>query len=166
MAISGWKRTREAPVSPPGKPPAQTGTWLVVGVGRGRRVVLGEYRTRAAAAAEVVNLMRGGIEGYEAITVESKEDDVEEKRRALSLAEAEARTPPVSAVEALKGNLQIALFEGIGEADIAGMVAKLKEKALAGDLKAMKLLFDLVLSPAAGARPMRVLPSSNGNGKG
>lgn len=62
----------------------------------------------------------------------------------LKLSEARAKTPAVNAVEAMRSSLQLALFGAVTEGDVAGMAAKLKEMALAGDLKAMKLFFQLV----------------------
>lgn len=66
--------------------------------------------------------------------------------QSLKLAEARQRTPAVSAVEAMRSSLQLALFGAVTEADVAGMASKLKEMALAGDLKAMKLFFQMVQS--------------------
>jgi hypothetical protein len=66
----------------------------------------------------------------------------------LKLADAEARTPAVSGVEAMRQQLQLALFGAVTEKDVVGMAELLKQKALDGDLPAMKLFFGLVLGPA------------------
>lgn len=69
----------------------------------------------------------------------------------LKLSEAAERTPPVNPVEALRQNLQMALFGALTGSDVTQVVEKLKEQALAGDLKATRLLLDLIAGggPAA-----------------
>jgi hypothetical protein len=68
-----------------------------------------------------------------------------ESYRPVNLKDARAMTPAVNPVEALRRQLAMGLFNGVKEKDLADMAAKLKEMAMAGDLKAMKLYFDLVL---------------------
>jgi hypothetical protein len=77
-----------------------------------------------------------------------------QQRRTLSLRDAEALTPPVDAVKALQQSLQMALYNGVSEQDVAGVAGKLKEMAMAGDLRAMKMLFELVI----GAKGMAPAP--------
>jgi hypothetical protein len=61
----------------------------------------------------------------------------------LKLSEARERTPAVNPVEAMRQQLQLELFGAVKAADVQGIAAKLKDMALAGDLKAMKLFFQL-----------------------
>lgn len=71
----------------------------------------------------------------------------------LKLDEARALTPPVNPVEAMRRQLALALFDGVKEQDLLDMAAKLKEMAMAGDLKAMALFFKLVLPADKPAPP-------------
>jgi hypothetical protein len=82
------------------------------------------------------------------------------KRGTLKLDEARAITPPVSPVEAMRRQLQLALFDGVKEQDVLTLANKLKEMALAGDLKAMKMFFELVV----GKEPKAAPPPSDGQG--
>src|SRR5688572_28429129 len=75
-------------------------------------------------------------------------------RGTLRLADARQMTPKVSATEAMRQQLQLALFGAVTEQDVVGMAAKLKEMALAGDLKAMKLFFQLVMGQAQPVAPV------------
>lgn len=65
--------------------------------------------------------------------------------KSLSLAEARERTPAVNPVEAMRKQLAVSLFGGVGEKDMVALATKLKEMALGGDLKAAKMLIELVL---------------------
>lgn len=69
--------------------------------------------------------------------------------RHTSLRHAREHNPPLSAVEALRRSFQMALLGAVSTADIASLAGALKERALAGDLKAMRLLLDLVLPTEA-----------------
>jgi hypothetical protein len=97
------------------------------------------------------------------------------RKNGLNLDEARQRNPPVSAVEAMRNSLQLALFGAVTENDVAGMATKLKEMASRGDLRAMKLFFDLVTKSdhAPPPQPQQIavviqMPvaasSANGNG--
>ena len=57
----------------------------------------------------------------------------------------EAVAPPVNPVQALKSNLQMTLLEAIKEQDIQEIAGSLAAKAKTGDLKAIQMLFDLVM---------------------
>ena len=57
----------------------------------------------------------------------------------LSLAEARAKSAPLANVGKWMADLRLALTESVSCQDVALIVAKLKEKALVGDLSAMKL---------------------------
>jgi hypothetical protein len=76
-------------------------------------------------------------------------------RRIPHLAQMRAQTPPVNPVEAMRKSLALALFGGVSEADVQALAVKLKDMAMQGDLKATKLLLDLILpkeqKPAAQA---------------
>lgn len=63
----------------------------------------------------------------------------------LTLELARELTPPVPPLEAMRRQLQLALFDGIKEQDVLDMATKLKEMAMAGDLKAMKMFLDLAV---------------------
>lgn len=63
----------------------------------------------------------------------------------LKLDEARKLTPAVDPVEAMRRNLALAVFGGVSEQDVMGIVGKIKEQALAGDHKAQQLLLKLVL---------------------
>ena len=71
----------------------------------------------------------------------------------LTLAEARRRMPAVEAAAAMRGQLQLALFGAVTEDDVIGMAGKLKQMALAGDLRAMKLFFELVVGKGQAAPP-------------
>lgn len=66
-------------------------------------------------------------------------------RKSLTLSEALARTPPVNPVEAMRQQLNLAIFDSVKASDVLDLANKIKEKAMAGDLKAARLYFDLVL---------------------
>jgi hypothetical protein len=84
-----------------------------------------------------------------------------EQRKTLKLGEAAALTPPVNPVEAMRRQLAMALFDGVKEDDVLQLATKLKEMALGGDLKAMKMFFDLVVGKEPKAAPP---PPSDGAG--
>ena len=75
------------------------------------------------------------------------------RERPLTLAEARRRTPAVEAAAAMRGQLQLALFGAVTEDDVIGMAGKLKQMAQAGDLRAMKLFFELVVGKGQAAPP-------------
>lgn len=66
-------------------------------------------------------------------------------RNTLTLDEMRRRTPAVSGIKAMQQSLQLALFGAVTHRDVEAMAAKLKEMALTGDLRAMKLFFQLVM---------------------
>lgn len=68
-----------------------------------------------------------------------------QERKSLSLKEARELTPAVNPVEAMRRQLSMALFDAVKEQDVINMANKLKEMAQAGDLKAMRMYFELVL---------------------
>lgn len=63
----------------------------------------------------------------------------------ISLNEARELTPPVSPIEAMRRQLATAVFGSVSEKDVLAMTEKLKEMGMSGDLKAMKMFFDLVV---------------------
>lgn len=67
------------------------------------------------------------------------------KNDSLKLNEAQAMTPAVSPVEAMRKQLALALFDAVKPRDVIDLAMKLKEQAMAGDLKAAKLYLDLML---------------------
>lgn len=67
-----------------------------------------------------------------------------EQRHSLRLNEAREQTPAVSPVEAMRRQLALAVFDAVKEKDLTDMVNLLKTQAQAGDLKAMKMYFELV----------------------
>lgn len=69
-------------------------------------------------------------------------------------------TPPVDPAEALRRQLSLAVFNSVKEADVLAVAAKLKEMALAGDLKAMQMFLKLTVGDAPKAPPA---PASNGS---
>ena len=73
------------------------------------------------------------------------------REHSLTLAEARRRTPAVEAAAAMRGQLQLALFGAVTEDDVIGMAGKLKQMAQAGDLRAMKLFFELVVGKGQAA---------------
>jgi hypothetical protein len=77
----------------------------------------------------------------------------EHPRHPLRLEDSRALTPPVNPVEAMRRQLALALFDGVKEQDMLDMAAKLKEMAMSGDLKAMKMYFDLMLPKEKVAPP-------------
>lgn len=121
--------------------------WLVVGYAGQDRVVLTNHPSEESARQQRDVLLKGGIEGYDRLTVEESERHMAERTR-FDLKDMERRTPKVGGVEAMRNSLQLALFGAVSERDVVGMAEKLKEMALAGDFKAMKLFFSLVQGPA------------------
>lgn len=72
----------------------------------------------------------------------------------LNLGAARQRTPAVSGIKAMQQSLQLVLFGAVTSKDVEAMATRLKEMALAGDLRAMKLFFQLVMgSPQVQAAP-------------
>lgn len=67
-----------------------------------------------------------------------------EQRHSLRLSEAREQTPAVSPVEAMRRQLAVAVYGAVKESDVEQMVNKLKEQALGGDHKAMKMYFELI----------------------
>ena len=62
----------------------------------------------------------------------------------LKLSEARELTPVVSPVEAMRRQLTMAVYGGVSEADVVALTQKLKDQALKGDTKAMKMMFELI----------------------
>ncbi len=76
--------------------------------------------------------------------------------QSLTLAEARERTPAVNPVEAMRRQLALALYDAVKPADVVALAEKLKQQAMAGDTRAAKLFFELVIGkdkpgPAPGA---------------
>lgn len=140
-------------------PDEQGGGWLVLGARPGgERVVLATAPSEGRAGRAAATLELGGIEGYIRLEVQSMNDHENglARRHTLNLREAEQRVPAVSAVEAMRRQLSLAIFGAIGESEVGAIVTKLKEKALGGDLRAMRLLFSLILPQQGGGRPVQV----------
>src|SRR5688572_27101435 len=64
--------------------------------------------------------------------------------RRLSVTEAEALVPPVSALEALRRNLLYAMLRGVSEDEMEEIVKKQVEQAKSGDAKSARLIIDMV----------------------
>jgi hypothetical protein len=71
----------------------------------------------------------------------------------FSLKQMAGLTPPVNPVEAMRKQLALAVFDKVSEKDIGEMMAKLKELALAGDLKAMKMFLQLTVGDSKPEKP-------------
>ena len=73
----------------------------------------------------------------------------------LILDKARITTPPVSGVEAMRKQLALAVYGNVNDKDVADMMTKLKEMAMAGDLRAMQMWFKLTVGDgkAAAAAP-------------
>lgn len=80
--------------------------------------------------------------------------------QSLKLDDARALTPAVNPVEAMRRQLALALFDSVKPQDVLDMALKLKEMAQGGDLKAMKMYFDLVIGKDN--KPAPPLPDQNG----
>jgi hypothetical protein len=68
----------------------------------------------------------------------------EQPNHSLKLDDARAMTPPVNPVEAMRRQLAVSVFGAVKESDIEQMVTKLKDMAISGDHKAMKMYFELI----------------------
>lgn len=68
----------------------------------------------------------------------------ERKKPSITLVEAKRLTPAVDPVEAMRRQLHLALFGGLTEGDMVACAKALKGAALDGDMRAMRLLLDLV----------------------
>lgn len=66
-----------------------------------------------------------------------------EQKGKFSLSALQAQAPAVNPVEAMRRSLAMGVMGALTETDMAAMTAKLKEMALGGDHKAMKMLLDL-----------------------
>lgn len=118
--------------------------WYVVGVRpSGERLILSSHPSERQALRQAG--LFSGLEGYQSIVVE-EDQSVSEKppRNSLVLKEAAKQIPPVNAAEALRRQLQLALFESISAADVAQLATKLKDQALKGDQASMRLLLGLI----------------------
>lgn len=62
----------------------------------------------------------------------------------IRVSEARALTPPVDPVEAMRRQAAVAAFGAVTEADVEQLVQKLKELALSGDHRAIKMYFELI----------------------
>lgn len=80
----------------------------------------------------------------------------------LKLDEARAATPPVNPVEAMRKQLALALFDAVKPQDVIDLALKLKEQAMAGDLKAAKLYLDLMLGKDQPTPPPPAAAESQG----
>lgn len=77
----------------------------------------------------------------------------------LRLKDALERTPPIdNPVEALRRQLAMAVFNGVKEQDVIDLAGKLKDMAMAGDHKAIKMYFELVLGKNQTAAPAPAEP--------
>ena len=83
-------------------------------------------------------------------------------RRSLNLSEARELTPPVNPVEAMRKQLALALFDAVKPQDVIDLALKLKEQAMAGDLKAAKLYLDLMLGKDSKPVPPQSAADSGG----
>lgn len=83
------------------------------------------------------------------------------KNGKLILDDARRLTPPVNPVEAMRRSLALAMFNNVKETDVSALVDKLKEMAMAGDLKAMDMFFKL--TTGAGAKES---PAASGDSAG
>ena len=81
----------------------------------------------------------------------------DEKQR-FNLTEMQELTPAPNPVEAMRKQLALAAFGGVSEADMIAMVGKLKEKAMAGDLRAMDMFFKLTLPDKPAEKPVNIEP--------
>lgn len=71
----------------------------------------------------------------------------------FSLKQMQLQTPAVNPVEAMRRQLALGLMGSVSETDMGKLAAKLKEMALGGDLKAMKMLLDLMMPKAEKETP-------------
>jgi hypothetical protein len=76
------------------------------------------------------------------------------KHRVLTLAEARKAAPAVNAAEALRQNFQLVLLKSVSDLDVKAMVDALKKRAMEGDLKAMKMLLELLTGGGKGGAQM------------
>jgi len=74
-----------------------------------------------------------------------KSDESAKGNGNLTLGRARELTPAVCPVEAMRRQLALAVFNSVKPQDVLDLANKLKEMAGGGDLKAMKLYFELVL---------------------
>lgn len=72
------------------------------------------------------------------------------KKDSLVLKKAKQIAPPVNPLEAVRNSLQMSLFGAISEDDISAITTNILHKAKGGDLKAAKLIFDLVEKAGGG----------------
>lgn len=117
--------------------------YRVVGLKGARREILAEALQRGEALALQKHYQKS-LDQFRQILVEE-----EEPMGTLRLDDARKRTPPVPAAEAHRRQLATTLFETITTDDVSELAAKLRQMALSGDLRAMKMLLDLVARPAA-----------------
>lgn len=84
------------------------------------------------------------------------------KPKLFTLTEARETTPPVDPVEAMRRQLALAVYDKVKESDIGELVEVLKAQAMKGDLKAMKMFFDLTIGKQQGTPAPK--PSEDGQG--
>lgn len=63
----------------------------------------------------------------------------------VTLDDARELTPPVDPVEAMRRQLALTLFDAVKPDDVLTLANKLRDMAMAGDLKAMQMYLKLVL---------------------
>lgn len=68
-----------------------------------------------------------------------------------------AQVPAVNPVEAIRQNLQLALYESITGSDVVQLVNALKAKAIKGDIQATKLLLGLITQPGPAVQQVAVI---------
>lgn len=67
------------------------------------------------------------------------------ERNGFSLKTLQKQTPRVNPVEAMRKQLALSVYDNVTEKDIGAMMSKLKEMALAGNLKAMQMYLKLTI---------------------
>ena len=71
----------------------------------------------------------------------------------LSLADARERTPAVNPVEAMRRQILVAVAQSVQPEDVVGVLNTLRERALGGDLKAMKMYLEFTMPKQASPAP-------------
>lgn len=66
------------------------------------------------------------------------------KRRTLDLDTARVQTPAPDPVEAMRRQCAVAAYGAVKDADVEAMVTRLKELAMGGDLKAMRMYLEMI----------------------
>ena len=78
------------------------------------------------------------------------------KTNVIRLDQARRYTPPVDPIEACKRSLNLSVYDKLSETDVTDIVGTLKEKAKAGDLKAIQMVIALIT-----AAPQKPQASTN-----